>query len=150
MERNHMYGLVAVVVGGFLVYLLFRGTGKRSDDMYRNGIIDDATEWFANHQGVAIPEAKSALRDLINGEKSHPILDGLVRIDCELTKESADRITRTVAVAVQRDGKVIVGKVTRDLAWDELPSAVREAFMRENAKTQSYVVVERQSESQHS
>lgn len=118
--------------------------------MYRNGIIDDAAEWFGNHQGVAVPESKSGLRDLIEGEKSHPILDGLVRIDCELTKESADRIIRTVAIAVEKDGKVIVGKIARDLAWDELPSAIREAFMRENAKTQSYVVVERQSESQHS
>lgn len=140
-----LFAGAAVIVGGFLVYLFFRRTGRRLDDAYREGVLEDAAEWLSGQCGIPRADIQQALRELVEGGGASPLLEFLVRIDCELVKEGPDRISRTVVVAVRRGGKLVVGRIKRELAWDELPGEVREAFMREKDKVQTRVVVEKAS-----
>ena len=136
-------GGAAVGVGAFLVYLWFKRANSETDEAFRDGLIGDAADWMASSLEVTREAAITALRGLTDQQVDTPVLEALIRVECEIVKKEPDRCTRTVIVGIRKNGKVIIGKIAKDLAWDELPTHIRENFMREKGDTQCFVLVER-------
>lgn len=134
-----------VVLGGAAVYAIVRKSGKAADIAYQDAILDDAAEWLAKHLEIPSGDVRKGLQDLTDGSDAPASLARLLRVDYEAVKEGPNSIKRTVAVAVDDEGKVVVGKITRELPWDELPGSIREGFIRGGDKTQTFLIYQRRS-----
>ncbi|MBE7463000.1 MAG: hypothetical protein HS116_05830 [Planctomycetes bacterium] len=113
---------------------------------FQEQVIQDAAEWMSKATGATSLSLASALHALINDHKDDPSLASLLRIDCEIVKNSPSKAQCTVVVAVNDEGRTLIGKITREVPWEYLPDEVCSEFIRNGEKVQSFTIVERKED----
>ncbi len=72
-----------------------------------------------------------------------PLLEKLLRVEYIIKKRGPTSAERTVVVALRGEESVKMGRIAARVDWADLPSEVRERFIRQPDKPQSFVIVER-------
>ena len=67
---------------------------------------------------------------------------GVVRVECGIAKEAANRISLCLRVLCQTETKPEMISLERVLSWDGLPQAIRSEFIRSGNKELHYVLCE--------
>jgi hypothetical protein len=129
-------GVVTILV---ILYFLFGNMARKTTSEFETTIIDDIVSAIKAEYAVS----EKDLCDLAVGvvatrQCSDPRLAGLMRIEYEVEKTSANRATRTIAVAIKKQNDIIVKKATRTMTWDDLPGTIRKEFILKNEKVLVY------------
>jgi hypothetical protein len=131
-----------VVAGAYLVYQWFRQAGAAADSSFKNLVLADAAGWIAGQVGASEAEVAEALRGLIDKGASHALLARLRGIECEVTKLTPTVARRTVVVMLDAgDGTARVGKIAREIGFDDLPDSVRGDFITLSGDTHTFQIV---------
>jgi len=134
----------AVAVGAFLVYKWIRRGRSKKRRTFQDQAITDASNWIAEQFNKPPDEVSTALKSLIAGESQNAILEPLSRIECEIVKESPAQFKRTVIVAVNNGtGSASIGRISRNVAWEDMPANIRADFIKGGEKTLCFIVVEK-------
>jgi hypothetical protein len=67
-----------------------------------------------------------------------------LRIDVEVSRTKPDACERTVVVALRGpEQNVLVGKIAREVGWENLPGDVRREFIQSGKPVQCFILVEK-------
>jgi hypothetical protein len=134
--------LVAIVGGAYLVYLWFRKSGAAHDTTFKDQVLHDTARWLAGHLKANEADVVPALRGLIENGVPHPLLAPVQQIDCEIVQLTPTTARRTVVVMiVQDDGNARVGKIAREVGWEDLPDSVRGEFIHLGGDAHTFRIV---------
>ena len=133
-------GLAVVVLIAVILYFLSANMERKTSNEFETTIIDDIVSAIKpEYAGIQGEELRRIVAAIIADHRcSDRRLDDLLRIDYEVEKVDSSRIKRTTAVAIRRQGDLIKKKVTRTLAWEDLPKATRSEFIMKNEKVLVY------------
>lgn len=93
-------------------------------------LAESAASWISGAAGMSIEQTLAALRDL-KTRKVAPDLLRLKRIDYELAKRGPNDVALNLTIIWDAgDGNLKVGRIEESLAWTDVPSEARAAFIR--------------------
>lgn len=132
-------GLGSVVLVSFILYFVLANMERKKAKEFETTIIADIVS--AIKPEYSLPEKD--LRDIVAGiVNTHRCTDSrlvdLLRIEYEVEKKDASNVKRTTAVALKRQGKLVLKKTTRSMAWEDLPGPIRKEFILKNENVLFY------------
>jgi hypothetical protein len=135
------WGIGLGVAAAVLVILYFIGTNmeRKTTGEFETTIIDDIVSAIKTDYALSDKDLQELVAGIIATRRcSDPRLASLLRIEYEVEKSSASRVTRTTAVALKKQNDVILKKATRTMAWEDLPGAIRKEFILKNESVLVY------------
>jgi hypothetical protein len=104
-------------------------------------LLADVAQHLSGKMKISEPELREALLKMREGRGGGPA-SGVVRVECALAKETANRIKLCLRVLCQTETKPEMISFERVLSWDGLPREIRSEFIRSGNKELHYVLCE--------
>ena len=98
-----------------------------------------AAGWLSKELDQPFADVQKALNEQLRGTPS-PILERLMRIECQLSVLNARECRLLVVVMLADGAQARVGEISGDLSREELPSSMRSEFIRNGNKPQTFVL----------
>ncbi|MDR2441375.1 MAG: hypothetical protein LBE12_18595 [Planctomycetaceae bacterium] len=108
-------------------------------EIFQATIIDDIVSGLIPGVSLNKNELQTIIHNLIINNTPLPLsLKNLLRIEYQLERKNPDIVIRTVIVAVEKEGNVVLKKITSELSWDDLPKKIRHSFITEQKNNLFY------------
>lgn len=133
-------GLGVVVLIAVTFYFIQANMERKISNVFETTIIDDIIEAIKSECGnLREDELRKVVKTIIADHRcTDPRMDDLLRIEYEVEKLDSNRINRTTAVAIRKQGNLVLKKATRTLAWEDLPQKTRSEFILKKEKVLVY------------
>lgn len=133
-------GIGAVILIAVILYFIQTNMERKTSNIFETTIIDDIIEAIKSECGdLRENELRTAVETIIADHRcTDHRLNDLLRIEYEVEKLTSNRVNRTTAVAVKKQGNLVLKKATRSLAWEDLPKKIRSEFILKNEKVLVY------------
>ncbi|MDR0703363.1 MAG: hypothetical protein LBF88_00070 [Planctomycetaceae bacterium] len=144
-SKNHYFwitgGIVIAVIICIIIYYYLKCADKKMTKIFQETIIEDIVSGLISSVSLNKNELKTIIHNLIINNNPLPLslsLKNLLRIEYQLEKTSPDIVVRTVIIAIEKEGNVVLKKITCELSWDDLPSKIRHSFITEQKSNLFY------------
>jgi hypothetical protein len=141
-------GLISgLVIGGYIIYKkLMQKAENKVKNEFRLTILRSAAYWLASKLDASEKQIELALEHWLDKGEQDSVIASVLRIECEVTRGETECPIK-VAIALVKEGKVIIGEVEQKISCGDLPEGIREEFIRSVDKdTQNIIVSERQQQ----
>ena len=139
----------AVVAVGYVGYryrrLLWRGfrTGKVGQvDAVEQPLLADAAQWLAPRLGASPEAIDRALVEASGTGRCPPLVKPVRRIECAYEKTRPDCCRLTLGIVLAENGDTVLHRLTRDVAWEDLPREIRRDFLRPGNLAQRFLLID--------
>jgi len=129
--------------GGYGVFKWIQKTEKTIERDFTTLRRRSAAHWLASKLNFTEKQIENSLEQWENQNKQPPILASVIKIECEVTR-GAKECSVKVIIALEQDGKVILGEIEQRIGWESLPKDIREKFINSGKPTLAFSVIERQ------
>lgn len=139
-------GLGFVLVAAVILYFILANMERKTTDVFETTIIDDImAAIMSEYDGLKGDKLRDLIATVVADHRcDDQRLNNLLRIEYEVEKVDSGHVKRTTAVAVRKDGNLVLKKTTRTLAWEDLPQNIRSEFIlkKENVLVYSLYTVD--------